>query len=140
MEEILNLDNYTEAGFELLQIQLPLGRTTVTYRVYKTPTEDRDAVQHRTEPALRWLMQYSSRAAARTADELLPLKNENWLREGESEATKVDFLRKLNLFDVKVDLSGHLHLTYAAGDLFWGHEIVVGLTDEQDYEYFTLQG
>jgi|GEM_PF-364894 len=57
--------------------------------------------------------------------ELLDLKNESWLEEGEEKITRDDFLRRVSLSSVTVYSDGSFEFWYDDGDLFWGHSIMV---------------
>jgi hypothetical protein len=57
--------------------------------------------------------------------ELLELKNDSWLEEGEKELTADDFLRRVSLSSVTVYSDGSFEFWFDDGDLFWGHSIMV---------------
>lgn len=66
--------------------------------------------------------------------ELLPLKNESWLGEGESELTVNDFMGRMDLVSITVGGEGRFEFWHV-GDLFGGHAIEIsgnleaGITD-----------
>lgn len=57
--------------------------------------------------------------------ELLPLKNESWLEEGELELNRDDFLGRMTLEAISVSGDGHFDFWHDDGDLFCGHIIQV---------------
>lgn len=67
--------------------------------------------------------------------ELLPLKNESWLGEGEPELTAMDFKVRMTLSSITVGGDGRFEFWHDDGDLFWGHSIEItgnlkdGVTD-----------
>lgn len=59
-------------------------------------------------------------------ERLLPLKNESWLEEGESELDASGFLSRMTLESISVYQSGDFEFWFHDGDLFWGHAIQIG--------------
>jgi hypothetical protein len=59
------------------------------------------------------------------AGELLALKNDNWLDEGEAELTAEEFVERATVESIKVSPDGKFEFWYNDGDLFWGHSIMV---------------
>ena len=57
--------------------------------------------------------------------ELLTVKNESWLEEGQAELSEADFLSAVRLTSVSVDAYGGFDFWYDDGDLFYGHSINV---------------
>lgn len=63
-------------------------------------------------------------------EELLEIKNEAWLEEGESVISAEAFRRRLTLDSISIHLDGELEFSFLDGDLFWGHMVVVRATLE----------
>lgn len=67
--------------------------------------------------------------------ELLELKNDTWLDEGESELTAAQFIATMELTSISISYDGEFEFWFDDGNLFWGHSIMVsgnlqeGLTD-----------
>src|SRR5262249_12068202 len=67
--------------------------------------------------------------------ELLPLKNESWLGDGEAKLSPQEFRARMELVSITVGDSGQFEFWHDDGDLFWGHSIQIcgtlddGLTD-----------
>ena len=57
--------------------------------------------------------------------ELLPLKNENWLDEDEAELSPDEFKDRMTLESITVYPSGSFDFWHNDGDLFWGHSIQI---------------
>ena len=57
--------------------------------------------------------------------ELLPLKNENWLGENEKELTRKQFLAKMKLNSITVNEDGEFEFWHDDGNLFLGHSIQI---------------
>ena len=58
-------------------------------------------------------------------ENLLPLKNDTWLGEGEEELTPAQFRTRMTLDSVSVEAEGCWEFWYDDGDLFSGHVIHV---------------
>jgi len=59
---------------------------------------------------------------------LLPLKNESWLGEHETEVTADQFKQRMKMESITVHPDGSLNFSHTDGDLFWGHWIQVNGT------------
>jgi hypothetical protein len=55
--------------------------------------------------------------------ELLPLKNQFWLEEGQEEVTADSFANSLQLETIAISWNGSIEFYYNDGDLFFGHTI-----------------
>lgn len=69
--------------------------------------------------------QWDQRVRDYAVRELLALKNENWLEEGELELTADQFKARMKLEAISVDPSGSFEFWHNDGDLFWGHSILI---------------
>jgi hypothetical protein len=58
-------------------------------------------------------------------NELLPVKNESWLAEGESKMTARQFKEKMRLRSITVSPDGSFEFSHEDEELFWDHEILV---------------
>lgn len=78
-----------------------------------------------------WAAKVTDYAAAN----LLELKNDSWLDEGEQPITREEFIRRMQLESITAYPEGAFEFWHHDGDLFWGHSILVsgslskGLTD-----------
>jgi hypothetical protein len=57
--------------------------------------------------------------------ELLSLKNDVWLRDGEPPLTATEFTKRMSLQSISVSTDGNLEFWYDDGDLFWDHAIAI---------------
>ncbi|SCW74009.1 hypothetical protein SAMN04487970_103760 [Paenibacillus tianmuensis] len=81
-----------------------------------------------------------SKARAFAADELLELKNDNWLVEDEEPVTKKDFVQRMSIETIAFDEDGAFEIWFADGDLFWGHSIMVSMNSEGEPEDAGMHG
>jgi len=58
-------------------------------------------------------------------DELLSLKNQDWLDEDESPVTPEQFKSRMTLQSISIDRDGTIEFWHDDGDLFWGHSIMI---------------
>ena len=68
-----------------------------------------------------WTKQVSKYAVA----ELLQVKNDSWLSEGERPISGPEFLRCMHLTSITAYANGEFEFWHDDCDLFWGHAIVV---------------
>jgi hypothetical protein len=69
--------------------------------------------------------QWSKRIEDYAVQELLPLKNESWLDDGEAELTDDEFKARMALESITVEQDGSFDFWHNDGDLFWGHSIQI---------------
>lgn len=78
---------------------------------------------------------WHARACSRAVEDLLDLKNGEWLEEGEPRLDAAGFRDRMTLKTIEVSDEGDMEFWFDDGDLFWGHMIQVsgsrseGLTD-----------
>lgn len=68
---------------------------------------------------------YLDRLLAALVKDMLPLKNENWLDEGDKPVTAVRFRKSLSLSEILVTSNGSYECIFDDGEQFWGHDLVV---------------
>jgi hypothetical protein len=68
---------------------------------------------------------WSARIRDYAVCKLLPLKNDNWLDEDETEITADQFNERMSLESVTVYPDGEFEFWHEDGDLFWGHSILI---------------
>jgi hypothetical protein len=76
------------------------------------------------------------REAATT--QLLDLHNDTW-NEGD-EIDAATFKSRMSLESIVIYPSGGAEIYYGDGDLFWGHTILVGLTEDLSFRDATIAG
>ncbi len=69
--------------------------------------------------------EWQQRIAKYATEKLLPLKNESWLGEDETELTAREFAKRMAVETICVRANGSFEFWYSDGDLFWGHSIRV---------------
>ena len=74
------------------------------------------------------------------SEELLPLKNENWLKDDENPLTAQEFISKLFLESITVNDSDEFQMCFNDGDLFWDHAIMVETDLNKKIEHIGIAG
>ncbi len=74
------------------------------------------------------------------AAQLLELKNESWLDEGEAELTKTDFTTRMAIETISFNEDGEYEIWYGDGDLFWGHSITISVNRNGQPERANING
>lgn len=96
------------------------------------------------EPLLRrsveWLFNSLEAVLEYCAQELLAVKNEGWLKDGETPSDATRFKQKLRLKQTDIHSDGSLTLVFLDGGLFWGHWVVVEVGPDLKFRLVTLQG
>ena len=77
-----------------------------------------------------WTVRGVAEAKAYAADELLALKNDVWLDEGEAPIDVAAFARSLALSGVNAFPDGSFEAYFDDGDLFWSHSVRVDVDAE----------
>jgi hypothetical protein len=69
--------------------------------------------------------EWNRRVRTFAVEELLPLKNDSWLDEGEAQLTPDEFEDRMTLESITVNADGSFDFWHNDGDLFWGHSIQI---------------
>jgi hypothetical protein len=69
--------------------------------------------------------EWNRRVRSFAVEQLLPLKNDNWLDEDEAELTPDQFEDRMTLESITVRADGSFDFWHSDGDLFWGHSIQI---------------
>jgi len=77
---------------------------------------------------IRNIADIDSRARKYAASELLELKNDTWLEDGEDMCSEDDFMARMSIETLSFSEDGDFEIYYEDGDLFWGHSIKVDIT------------
>jgi hypothetical protein len=82
---------------------------------------------------------YKKMLAAMQAD-MVELKNNIWLSEGEAEITAEEFRKIISIESIVFydDLSSAIYCN--AGDIFWGHTIVIDIDENGNYKHSNIAG
>ena len=68
---------------------------------------------------------WQQRVVDYAVEKLLPLKNDNWLADDETELNSKQFKSKMTLESISVHADGGFEFWHDDGDLFWGHSIQI---------------
>lgn len=87
-----------------------------------------------------WLDENFERVTKFVANELLSLKNDQWLEEDEPAVSEADFLNTIELDGLNVFTDGSFEVLFKDGDLFWGHWINVDIDSDFNLRQADLWG
>lgn len=73
-------------------------------------------------------------------EEMLALKNDSWLDDGEQELSHDDFQKEITLYNISIYEDGSAYFYYRANDLFWGHDIQTDIDEKHNYGSSTIVG
>ncbi len=68
---------------------------------------------------------WAERIGNYAAQQLLRLKNDNWLDEDEAPLSADEFMARLRLECISIDQEGSFTFWHNDGDLFWGHSVEI---------------
>jgi hypothetical protein len=77
---------------------------------------------------------------AHAADDHLPIKNKDWLQDGEAPLSKPDFIKRLSLNGMNLLDDEGMDLFFDDGGLFAGHSIIVSIEEDGKPGYVQLFG
>ena len=83
---------------------------------------------------------YEALAKEYAVEDLLVLKNESWLEDGEDPLDPQSFKSRMTLTSAVVSADGEICLYHDDGDLFWGHTIQVGIGSQRQKLYTDIPG
>jgi len=101
---------------------------------------DQQTVNQEISDKLLHLLNLNEQILTYCASQYLDTKNEAWLEDGETPVDDVKFKKALHLYQVDFHSDGEITASYQAGNLFWGHVIVVVLNSDYSFKYATLEG
>jgi hypothetical protein len=84
--------------------------------------------------------EWHDRSREFASKELLSLKNENWLDEGEEELTADDFRKRLTMSSLTLDPDGSFTFWFDDCGLFFGHTVAVSGTLPGGFESADIHG
>jgi len=77
---------------------------------------------------------------SKICEELLKLKNENWLEEGENPLTADEFISKIYLESIAFNDTDVFQMYFNDGDIFWGHAITIETDFNKIVEHIGIEG
>jgi hypothetical protein len=108
------------------------------------PTDDRKSINHSALQiaAALWGDQakWEREMERLIIKELLPLKNSEWLNEGEAELSQATFLKRIRLGSVSIGAVGNFEFWYKDNGLFGGHVIEVRGNIDKGVESADISG
>lgn len=113
------------------------GQTVVLDLAKSADVADRIETSRR---LLRAQKTWKKRVEAHAVHELLPIKNDGWLGDDETEFTPARFVAAMRLEAINVSDGGRFSFWYDDGNLFWGHTICVSGTLDDGPIYAEFMG
>lgn len=113
----------------------PFGFSVGTYEV-----DDVEARLERGRAVLQSLPAVIERAKSHAVKTLLDLKNDTWTEEDGRTIGPAEFEARLTIASITVDHDAELVIYFDAGDLFFGHHILVTETAEGELCRGEIQG
>jgi len=92
------------------------------------------------ENNINWIQENKKVINKAIIREMLSLKNEVWLDENESIVGEKEFLKRIFIADITFFDDSSFEIYYNDGDLFWGHVIIVCVTNELHIDEIKLGG
>ena len=89
---------------------------------------------------LNWISEHERELKKSVAKKLLPLKNETWLEEDESQLSISEFMKRIELSSISFYGKGNSEMIFDDGDLFWGHDILAILDTNNRLNDITIRG
>ncbi len=72
-----------------------------------------------------WLEQNIEQIKKFGVEELIDLKNEDWLKCNEEKITEKEFIKNLNLQSIVIHKKGNIDMIFDADNIFYGHCITI---------------
>jgi len=73
-------------------------------------------------------------------DQLLALKNDKWLQEGESPLRPQDFIALLGIESIGFYAEQECELSFRDGDMFWGHTVLLSWNPAEGFGGASIAG
>jgi hypothetical protein len=99
-----------------------------------------DAAAARAVHVASRLDDYERRAKEYAVEQLLKIKNNGWLEDGESPVGADEFKEKMSLQEIVFRRYGAVDFHHRDGNLFWGHGIVVSLDGGDNFVKADIPG
>ncbi|HJU77196.1 MAG TPA: DUF2262 domain-containing protein [Sphingomicrobium sp.] len=84
--------------------------------------------------------EWDSRARDLAADELLSVKNDNWLGDDERPLSREEFKARMTLESISINPGPFIQFFFGDGDLFAGHTIIVTFDEEEGEAWAEFAG
>jgi hypothetical protein len=109
---------------------ITLEGAEVPISVLDLSQSEMDTAKGLSEQYLKWLSENLSPIKAFAAEELIELKNNNWLEESEEPISESDFVAAVVVEGVNIFSDGSGEVYLGDGDLFGGHSISVSVSPD----------
>ncbi|WP_461445625.1 DUF2262 domain-containing protein [Maribacter sp.] len=86
---------------------------------------------------LNWIVDNKTTIYDGIVSDLLKLKNEDWLDQNEKQLSENQFKKQIELTSILFYHDGSSTLGFNDGSIFWGHNIMVGLS--KDHKFIDAQ-
>src|SRR5512133_2887828 len=106
------------------EIAAPQGKVKVYLALDEC--EDEEALFALGEQFCKDLPGWLPQVEAYAVQELLDLKNDGWLQEGEPPLSASEFVARMSLCNIGVYPDGSYESWFDDGEMFWGHSILIG--------------
>jgi hypothetical protein len=127
-------------GFQGYESTFALDNIDVKVTVSAEKEKDKKNLGEGLKKSIGWIFGNTEELLDFCADQLLGIKNGDWLREKENKMDRKDFKRKLKLKEIDINADGSLTLRYMDGKMFHGHDVVVEVKSDFSLDYATIEG
>jgi len=112
----------------------------VTLHLSLDNCEDQDALIHSARTFWEAQESWDRRVRECAVSELLDLRNDSWLEDGEDTVTEDEFNQRITIESITLYPDGEFEMMFRDGDLFWGHVIFVSGTLENGPDDASIAG
>ncbi|WP_044500045.1 DUF2262 domain-containing protein [Nostoc sp. PCC 7107] len=139
---MFNLIDYTfNKGLQWYEASFMLDGVKINITVSAEGEKKNSILESRIKKSIDWITKNKEEILDFCSQELLEDKNsEEWLKEGESELTPSEFKRNLTMKAIHINEDGSVTIDYGDNKMFWGHTVVVAVTDDFSLDYATIEG
>jgi len=128
-----------EVRFSIVDVLFWGKQVEVTFNTDEI-SGDLDGFINKVNSLLNWLIKNKKLVDEVIIRDLLPLKNDNWLDEGETVLNAEELLNALSLTSIGFDEETNIDLHYDDGDLFGGHTVVVLISAKRKVKEASIEG
>lgn len=89
---------------------------------------------------MHWLKENLKKIKNYCADELLDLKNNDWVENEENKVSKIEFIERMTPEAINIFEDWSMELFFDDGDLFYGHSIIVSTDTDFNIESVEIGG
>ncbi|WP_192881634.1 DUF2262 domain-containing protein [Nostoc sp. CENA543] len=139
---MFDLNDYTfNKGLQWYEASFTIDGVQVNVTVSAEDEKDPSQLEARIKKSIDWITNNKNELLDFCAEELLEDKNsEEWLKKGEKQLSRSEFKAKLTLEAIHINADGSITIDYKDNKMFWGHTVVVAVTDDFALDYATIEG